>query len=288
MHDSEHLDFVRQYYESTWPDYRRFWLNPENCAIHVGYWDEGTHDHAQSLANMNRALAARIGIRPEHRVLDAGSGIGGSAIWLAKTFGVHVVGIDSIPSYVERARRNARAQGVEDLVTFDRQDYTATTFPAASFDVVWAIESVCHARDKRRFLAEARRLLRPGGRLGVADGFRTRRPHGASNERLLRRWLRDWAVPDLATRDEFVGWTTDSGFDDIRLEEATAHVLPSMSRLFLLSLFCWVGESGLRAMALRSAIQHRNLRGARDQYRALRRGLWFYGILTGTASRTSF
>jgi tocopherol O-methyltransferase len=157
--------------------------------------------------NMNRALAQRSDLQPGQRVLDAGCGIGGSSVWLAKTYGMQVVGITPVASQVARARRHARQQGVEDLVRFDQQDYLHTTFPDESFDVVWALESVCHAPDKSSFLAEARRLLKPGGQLVVAEYFRTRRPCAAGDERLLHSWLDGWAIPDLATGSEFTAWT---------------------------------------------------------------------------------
>src|SRR5579885_24869 len=50
---------IHAYYDETWGDYRWLWLSPRNYAIHFGYWDEGTRSHAQSLLNMNRALAER-------------------------------------------------------------------------------------------------------------------------------------------------------------------------------------------------------------------------------------
>jgi len=100
------------------------------------------------LNRLNAALASGIRIRPGARILDAGCGIGGSAIWLARTFGAFVTGITPVESQVERARRIAGELGVADRVQFMEQDYTCTTFPDASFDVVWAMESVCHAADK--------------------------------------------------------------------------------------------------------------------------------------------
>src|SRR6266480_8097043 len=97
-------------------DYRMLWLNPQNRAIHFGYWDEHTHSHTESLLNMNRVLASHLDIRSGQRILDAGCGVGGSAIWLAKTFDVEVVGITLADSQVDRARHHARQQGVADRV----------------------------------------------------------------------------------------------------------------------------------------------------------------------------
>ncbi len=145
---SAHLEGVRAYYDATWFDYRFIWLTRRNLSIHFGYWDEHTRSHNESVLNLNRRLAQELGIQPGQRILDAGCGVGGSAIWLAKTYGVEVVGITPVASQVRRARQFAREQGVADLVTFEQQDYVSTSFPAASFDVVWAIESVCHAPEK--------------------------------------------------------------------------------------------------------------------------------------------
>jgi tocopherol O-methyltransferase len=75
--------------------------NSSALAMHYGFWDKETSNHAEALINMNRALATRAEVRPGDHVLDAGCGIGGSAIWLARDFGVRVVGITLVPSEVE-------------------------------------------------------------------------------------------------------------------------------------------------------------------------------------------
>ncbi len=65
---------IRAYYDQTWSDYRMFWLNPTNRAIHFGYWDEHTRTHDESLVKMNRVMAERIKLQPGERLLDAGCG----------------------------------------------------------------------------------------------------------------------------------------------------------------------------------------------------------------------
>jgi tocopherol O-methyltransferase len=192
--------------------------------MQYGFWDKETSNHAEALINMNRALATRAEVQPGDHVLDAGCGIGGSAIWLAREFGVRVVGITLVPSEVERGCRYARQRGVADLVRLERQDMARTAFPDSSFDVIWAIESVCYVPDKRDFLAEARRLLKPGGRLVVADGFRPRRPFSPADEQLLHSMLAGWAVPDLATPEEFTEVARQVGIAHGRFEDVITNI----------------------------------------------------------------
>jgi tocopherol O-methyltransferase len=277
------LSHIREYYDETWGDYRILWLNPSNYAIHFGYWDEGTRNHAEALNRLNAVLASKIGINAGARILDAGCGVGGSAIWLAKTFAAEVTGITPVASQVERARRFASEQQVSDLVDFAQQDYTATSFASASFDLVWAVESLCHAVDKSAFYREARRLLRPGGRLGMVEYMRTSRPLADRGEALLHSWLSGWAIPDLATADEHQQWAGAAGFGKLALTDITPNVRRSLARLYRMAVLASPAAAPLHRLGLRSAAQHGNWRGARDQFRALRRGLWFDAILTATA-----
>jgi tocopherol O-methyltransferase len=277
-----HADHVRKlvaYFEDTKRDYRLWWMTSTALAMHFGFYDENTRHHAEALANMNRELAIRAGLRGGDRVLDAGCGVGGSAIWLARELGARVVGVNVVPGDVERGRRYARKRNLADLVTIELQDMTRTNFPDESFDVVWAIESVCHVPDKREFLAEARRLLKPGGRLVIADAFRSRRPFGPEDEQLLHDWLSAWAVPDLMTPDEFTAAAGENGFTLVRFDDVSAHVRPSSRRMHRLMRVLYPLGVARRALGLFTDVQLANRRSALDQYRVVRRGLLVYGLV---------
>ncbi|MEP7189784.1 MAG: methyltransferase domain-containing protein, partial [Roseiflexaceae bacterium] len=166
---STQRDAVIAYYDQTWLDYRLFWLNRRTLSVHFGYTDPTTRGHTDALLNMNRVLADRAAIQPGTRVLDAGCGVGGSSLWLAQARDAIVVGITPVASQVARARRFAAMRKLGDQITFEQADYTNTPFPDASFDVVWALESLCHAPAKAAFYREVARLLRPGGRLVLAE-----------------------------------------------------------------------------------------------------------------------
>jgi tocopherol O-methyltransferase len=183
---------------------------------------------------------------------------------------------------VQRAQRYARSRRLSDRCTFSQQDYALLRYDDASFDVVWALESVCHAADKRPFLTEAYRVLRPGGRIVVADFFRTRRPHTAEGEAQLADWLHGLAMADLATTDELCTWAGAVGFDRLRVQDTSAQVVPSLLRLYRLGTTFILGETVLYGLGLRSPAAHRNIRSSRSIWTTFRRGLWHYAIVVGS------
>ena len=136
---------IIDYYDSCEIDYRKLWPLDRCMALHYGYWDETTKGVSDALLRENQILAERAGITADDRVLDAGCGVGGSAIWLARERGCEVVGITLSQKQVDSAGANARKHGVADMARFERRDFTATGHPDASFDVVWAVEAVWHA-----------------------------------------------------------------------------------------------------------------------------------------------
>jgi tocopherol O-methyltransferase len=252
-------------------------------AMHMGYWNDHTRKHSEALRNMNKAVAERISWRPGMRVLDAGCGVGGSAIWLAQRYNAHVVGLNLVRSQVDDARRHARRNGVEKRVRFEIGDIVRTRFADSTFDVIWAIESICHTGNKAEFLAEAARLLVPGGWLLIADGFRRARQLNPADERLLKDWLTGWAVPDLLTREEFITVAKEMGFAEPAFQDVTSRVRPSLRRLYYTARVCHpLGVALLHPLGLLTRGQLANAKAALEQYEALQRNLWGYGILAAT------
>jgi cyclopropane fatty-acyl-phospholipid synthase-like methyltransferase len=274
------LDRVIEYYDQTRFDYRTVWHNSDNLAFHFGYYSDSIEQHAHALTNANHVLAEIGRVRAGDRVLDAGCGVGGSGLWLARHRGVAVVGITPVAHQVDQARKVARQRGLDHMVAFEQADYTRAPFPDASFDVVWALESLCHAVDKRAFYREAFRLLRPGGRLVVAEYVRTARDLDAGTAALMNEWLAGWSMPDLDTRDEHVAAAAGAGFADVKLVDYTWATRRSLRRLYKLSLVAWPINEVLHRLGFRSKAQHSNVVASRRQYQLLERGAWFYGILS--------
>jgi cyclopropane fatty-acyl-phospholipid synthase-like methyltransferase len=271
---------VDAYYAETWWDYRILWLDRRALAFHFGHHDRTTRSHADALNNANRRLADTARVAAGDRVLDAGCGVGGSSLWLARHRRAAVVGITCVGSQAARARRAARAQG--DSPVFVQGDFMAMPLRDGSFDVVWALESLCHGRDKAAFYREASRLLRPNGRLVVAEYMLLAEPTGESNRRLVREWLDGWAMPGLASPERHRAWAGEAGLIDARVEDATARVAPSLRRLHRIAAFTYPLAWLAHVLRLRSHVQHGNVIAALRQYEALLRGLWIYGVLSAS------
>ena len=271
---------VVAYYEETWLDFRVLWMTLGNPAFHFGYWDEATRRHGQSLDNMNRVMADIARVSPGDLVLDAGCGMGGAAFWLARNRGARVQGITIVPSQAFRARRIAASRRLEGRASFSCQDFCRTAFEDETFDVVWARESVCHADDKAAFLTEASRLLRPGGRLVIADFARAPRANTDDEERLLTSWLRGWAIPSLATAEDLAGWARDAALEEVVVRDVTTAMEPSLRRLHRLVKVLSPGASLLHRLGFRSEVQHANVTGSAAMWVALQRGLWSYAIVS--------
>src|SRR5581483_10831327 len=158
--------------------------------------------------------------RHDRRLLDIGSGRGGAAIHAHQSYGLEVLGIDITPYNVERANANARRRGVWPAVSFAEGDAQDLPIPEESRALVWSIESPAHFPDKKKFLHEVYRVLKPGGVFAFSDllAVPTR----------VRQWpefykefLRVWDVPYLETMETYSEALWELGFDLRKTEIVT-------------------------------------------------------------------
>jgi ubiquinone/menaquinone biosynthesis C-methylase UbiE len=167
---------VRTYYETQQPAY----LESLGTTWQAGLLsDEG----AQA---SNLELAQRARLEPGLRILDAGCGVAGPALDMARAFpGLEVEGITLCPSQVEEARRRVADAGLGGHVRVQQADFHDLPFPDASFHRVLYLESSGYAYDRVAMFGEAHRVLEPGGLVYLKDVFRLAGPLSPSQWREL-------------------------------------------------------------------------------------------------------
>lgn len=244
--------------------------------MHYGYWEENTPNLRTALSLMNQKVAEFGSLKKGDKVLDAGCGVGGSSIYLARHFDCKPTGISLSDKQIEKCRENAEKHGVANLCTFDQQNYLETPYPDHTFDVVWAIESVCYAFDKLDFLKEAYRILKPGGRLVVADFFVNEMEADSDQAVLVKKWTETWAIQAYANKDKFYQQMNDAGFVDLKKKDISKNVLKTIRRLFYAFLPGIVITSISQALGFRNRLQTANTWSTYYQYQAYKMGLWSY------------
>ena len=135
------------------------------------FFAEHAQDYSKSKSHAQGAdLEALIGdLKPRKSevALDVATGTGFTAVALAGRVG-HVTGIDMTDEMLVQAGRLARERGRTN-VRFELGDAMKIGYPNSSFDIITTRRATHHFEDVPRFLREAKRVLRPGGRLGIVD-----------------------------------------------------------------------------------------------------------------------
>jgi arsenite methyltransferase len=166
-------------------------------------------------------LAQLAGIRPGERVLDVACGSGATAVLLARELGCETVGVDLGARAIGRAPRHPRA-------SFVVGDAEALPLPDASFDVALSECSLCTFPDKPRAVAEMARVVRPGGRIAIAD---VTADLDALPTALRTEAARVACVADARSAGEYVALLRDAGFEPLAIEPHDAELRAMADRV---------------------------------------------------------
>src|SRR5512140_37667 len=143
-------------------------------------------------------LAERAGIGTGMHGVDLCCCNGAGMRFLVKFRGVASMrGVDATSKVVERGRRRCQALGLADRITFTLADVCDTGLPSGSADFVWGEDAWCYVADKPRLIAEAARLVKPGGVIAFTDWVEGSKGLSAPEAERLLMFMKFPSLQDL-------------------------------------------------------------------------------------------
>ncbi len=261
-------EIIKKYIdEDFWNEKIKRFDVDKTLGLHFGFYEKGIHNHADAVINMNnyieRLLELKNRSKKIERILDAGCGFGGTVIYLAKKHPeISFYGISINPQEVKLARYFAQERHVLSNTQFIAADYENTVFPSNYFDCVIAVESLSYSNKskQKKFIIEMNRILKPGGKLVVIDGFFSKIPSNSFMKKMVdiyeekRKfefyiesefnksvlYSEESSLPELEEINKFASYLKEYGFLNVNIKDISKNISPSvMKNSFLLinSLF---------------------------------------------------
>ncbi len=152
------------FYDAEDALYRSFW--DKEGSLHWGIFDDGTgEDFLKACANLNKIMVQKAFINKKSKVLDLCCGNGITSIWLGRSLGCEVIGVDLSGVRIENAKEDLDRQPeeVKTRVSFEKASATELPFDDGYVTHVWSQAALYHVHDREKALKEAYRVLRDGG-----------------------------------------------------------------------------------------------------------------------------
>ena len=217
---AEAVNVARDYYNSADADnfYSNIWGGED---IHIGiYESEDEPIRAASRRTVERVASRLNGLGPESRVLDIGAGYGGSARFLAQSYGCRVVALNLSDVENERNRALNEQRGLEHAIEVVEGSFEDVPYKDDSFDVVWSQDAILHSGERGKVFAEVSRVLGEDGEFVFTDPMKT---DGCPDE-VLQPILDRIHLDSLGSPDYYRRTAREVGLRQLGFEDHTKHL----------------------------------------------------------------
>lgn len=222
MKNEEVANIAKNYYDSEDADnfYYNIWGGED---IHVGWYQS---DSEPILDASHRTVEKMVEKLPQltanSRVIDIGAGYGGSARYLAKTFGCQVECLNISEKENDKNIQKNKEQGLDHLINVYQGNFEEIPYENESFDIVWCQDSILHSGNKKAVFEEVTRVLKPGAHFIFTDPMQVDNcPDGVLDPVLNRIHL-----DSMGSVGKYREFAKELGLQEVEVEEQ-AELLPT-------------------------------------------------------------
>lgn len=197
-----------------------------------GYWKEDTLDVSTSQIDLIKKMME--GTKLENKnVLDVGCGVGGTAIFIQKFFSTKsIIGVNISAQQIQMANKLAIQENCSDNIQFKVANASQLPFKKQTFDVIIVIECAFHFVRKDLFIQEAYRVMKPGGKLIIADINLTENSNLVDKyENKLIEFYEGLQIPDLAKISDWNYLFENNKFSKASVEDITEYSAISLNQI---------------------------------------------------------
>jgi tocopherol O-methyltransferase len=225
------------YYQNIWKRYNdkvNYKKSNNILGFHYGFFEKGVINPNKASLNMNDFLGRLLGLDKTKsiEILDAGCGVGGTSTYLALKYpNSRFTGITIAPIEIELANKFSKEKNVNN-VNFILGNYTNTGLPDNHFDCAFALESECYAQNKKNFLHEMNRILKPGGKLIIIDVFLKDKTFNSFRKKFYQYYCIKRGKINFPNIKIFKSYLEEEGFKDIKIKNISKNIIPNFLILF--------------------------------------------------------
>ena len=269
--EQKKIEMIDFYNEAT-EDYQ-FWSNDYN--MHFGYYallKTNPFKRDSMLNEMNHQVLNRLQLPYTNALLaDLGCGMGGTMRYAFNRYNkLHAFGVTL--SNFQVTHGNALLKNKRGIIL--KENYMSTSFTSGKFDGVTAIESFCHSGHNKKAFEEAFRILKPNGKLVIADAFLKKEAQELcyGGKYAYNQLCNHWSLEKLGNIHEVEKQLKAIGFSSVTIEDASFRVAPSVLHvpfaIIAFTLKKWFASGHLKKES------YHNLKGS------------FYALLSGLHMRS--
>ncbi|MCY4013473.1 MAG: class I SAM-dependent methyltransferase [Gammaproteobacteria bacterium] len=223
--DYDHTETVNDYYDMC-SEFMQFGWNE---SLHFAPLKPG-ETLEQSIIRHQRLMIDRLQLRAGMTIIDVGCGVGGPMRRVARESGARVLCLNNNAQQLDQARRKNVAAGLDHMADYMKCNFMdMNAIDPCTFDGGYAIESTCHAPDKRQAFAQIYRVLKPGAlfwgqEMCMTDDFD---PDNSRHQAIKGALMLGIALRDIATFSEVNRALEAVGFEVIEAADRDVQTGPS-------------------------------------------------------------